>query len=214
LAAAANRPSKCAPQAGRPAIRSPLAVCLFVAVAAAGAAGDLLTKHHVFRNALSDPSLPQRVEEILAHYGRQTSGREVLQRLGIRQPVGLGVQLTLSTNPGVVFGLSMPPWLVAAATIVTIVLVAYFFAGSPARAYLGHVGLACILGGALGNFYDRLFGRVELPGAEPIRGHVRDFIDCSAWHYPWVFNVADVLLVAGAAALLLHMLLHRRRAGG
>jgi signal peptidase II len=92
--------------------------------------------------------------------------------------------------------------LVAAATIATILLVMYFFLTSPAKAWAVHLALAMILGGALGNLYDRLWGSVTVPGYEPIRYQVRDFIDCSSLHYPWVFNVADAWLVLGVAILL------------
>jgi signal peptidase II len=51
------------------------------------------------------------------------------------------------------------------------------------------VALALVLGGALGNAIDRL-----------LRGHVIDFIYV---HYWPVFNVADVAITAGIAALLL-----------
>jgi signal peptidase II len=76
-----------------------------------------------------------------------------------------------------------------------------------------HVSLALILGGAAGNLYDRLFSAVRLPGLEPIRGHVRDFIDCRDLAYPYIFNVADALLVAGAAMILLHWLWSSCREG-
>lgn len=60
-------------------------------------------------------------------------------------------------------------------------------------------GLALILGGALGNLYDRL-----------VYGHVVDFLDFHAagWHWP-AFNVADSAITAGAAILILEGFLHR-----
>jgi len=194
-----------------PAFRSARAVVLFVAIVGIGLAADLWSKQRVFRAGLDDPELPRRVQEILADYGEDTTSREVLQSLAIRRPVCPGVHFSLSTNPGVVFGLPMPPWAVALATAATIALVLYFFVSSDRRAWPGHVGLAFILGGALGNFYDRMFSAVELPGVEPIHRHVRDFIDCSDLYYPWVFNVADVLLVLGVASLALYWLVHHRR---
>lgn len=53
-------------------------------------------------------------------------------------------------------------------------------------------GLALILGGALGNLYDRL-----------VYGHVVDFLDFHAagWHWP-AFNVADSGITVGAAILI------------
>ena len=53
-------------------------------------------------------------------------------------------------------------------------------------------GLALILGGALGNLYDRL-----------VYGHVVDFLDFHAagWHWP-AFNVADAAITVGAGILI------------
>ena len=63
------------------------------------------------------------------------------------------------------------------------------------------VGLALILGGALGNVIDRV-----------TRGHVVDFIDfyVGNWHFA-AFNVADIAISTGAGFLILDMLLEYRR---
>jgi len=54
-------------------------------------------------------------------------------------------------------------------------------------------GLALILGGALGNVWDRL-----------LYGYVIDFIDVyyGAWHFP-VFNIADSAITVGAVLLII-----------
>jgi signal peptidase II len=58
------------------------------------------------------------------------------------------------------------------------------------------VALALILGGALGNAYDRLRF-----------GHVIDFLDVHIIHYHWPdFNVADSAIVVGGILLVLHAL--------
>jgi signal peptidase II len=61
------------------------------------------------------------------------------------------------------------------------------------------VGLALILGGALGNLYDRL-----------VYGKVVDFLDFHAagWHWP-AFNVADSAITVGAGILILESFMHR-----
>ena len=61
------------------------------------------------------------------------------------------------------------------------------------------LGLALILGGALGNLYDRL-----------AYGHVVDFLDFHAagWHWP-AFNVADSGITVGAAILIAESFLRR-----
>jgi signal peptidase II len=58
------------------------------------------------------------------------------------------------------------------------------------------VALALILGGALGNAYDRLRF-----------GHVIDFLEVHIIHYHWPdFNVADSAIVVGGILLVLHAL--------
>ena len=83
----------------------------------------------------------------------------------------------------------------------TILILLALFISSPAAAKVLHAAIALIVAGALGNLYDRLFAVVQLKDLEPVRGQVRDFIDCSDLYYPWVFNLADMLLVLGVAVL-------------
>ncbi len=61
-------------------------------------------------------------------------------------------------------------------------------------------GVALIIGGALGNLYDRL-----------AYGYVVDFLDFSGLYFPWVFNVADASINVGIALLLLDAWLTRER---
>ncbi len=196
-----NRPSS------RLAIRSPLAVAVFLAVIIAAGAADLLTKHYVFRSFLDNPQLSAAVREI--SHPRMTT-RMILhdERVAglLRKQVAPGVQFTISTNPGIAFGTRwLPRWLVSLATVVTVLAVMVYFAISPSQDWLGHVGLGLIVGGALGNLYDRLCSVVSVgvSGIEPIRGEVRDFIDCSGLFWPYVFNVADAWLVIGVGLLMI-----------
>ena len=189
----------------QPAMRSAGVIGLFVVWVLAGLAADLLSKHAVFDTLLSDPDLVTRAEarRTVAELAEAPlTTRQVLH--SFRRPLCCGIQLTLSTNPGVVFGWAMPPWAVLAATVLTVGLVGWFFATSDRRAWSVHLAMALILAGAMGNLYDRLCSRVAPLGMEPITRNVRDFIDCSNWGYPWVYNIADVLLVVGVGLIALN----------
>jgi signal peptidase II len=62
------------------------------------------------------------------------------------------------------------------------------------------VALSLILGGALGNLYDRI-----------MYSHVVDFLEVHIIHYHWPdFNVADSCIVIGACLLLLEILLPQK----
>ncbi|MFP4106732.1 MAG: signal peptidase II [Phycisphaerae bacterium] len=223
-APAADTDDKPESTAGKPngpklAWTSARAVAVFLIITILGLMADLWTKHAAF-DALTDrPDLAE-----LAHYRKSAAEsyvrrnpeqydhlaepHYVLSAMRLERELFWDIRLKLQTNPGIVFGLPVPRPIVAVATVLTMGLVAYFFATSPAAWHLVHVALAFILGGALGNLYDRLFAVVRIPNLDPIRYQVRDFIDFSEWGYKWVFNIADVLLVVGVALLMLHWLVN------
>ncbi len=187
------------------AFRAPVTIVLFILIASAGLAGDLGSKHMVFKSMLTDEALNTKVQAydraFERRYNRPPITEEVLYQF---QKSVLGkVRFTLSTNPGIVFGLRLNKAIVATTTVITILFIGGLFVTSPAKAKLMHTAMAIIVAGALGNLYDRLFSVVQPNGYEPIIGQVRDFIDCSGLYYPWIFNVADILLVVGVGILAL-----------
>ncbi|MFQ5724144.1 MAG: signal peptidase II [Terriglobia bacterium] len=114
--------------------------------------------------------------------------------------------LTHTRNPGAAFGLlsnSDSPWAGAFLILFSVAALALVWSllwRGPAR--LAGVGLGLILGGALGNLFDRLRA-----------GSVVDFLDFHVGGYHWpAFNLADSAIVVGAAALLAEILRSRRRA--
>ena len=117
---------------------------------------------------------------------------------GHAQPLFPGLNLTLLHNTGAAFsflsdGGGWQRWLfVVIAVVVSAAVVLWLRRLQPGQAWLA-AALALIVGGALGNVYDRV-----------TLGYVVDFIDVyyGQWHWP-AFNVADSAITVGAVMLLL-----------
>src|SRR6476661_6584484 len=111
-------------------------------------------------------------------------------------------RLTHVENRGAAFGLfadSPSEWKIAVLvlfSLVALVIVsALLWKNSHAMTTTG-VGLALILGGAIGNLWDRL-----------VSGHVVDFLLFYVGQYQWpAFNVADSAIVIGAGLLVFEIL--------
>ena len=104
------------------------------------------------------------------------------------------VDLAYTENRDVAFDafarLSLHPasWLIVAVGLTALVLITGTWMRRRRAAWPEHAGFACVVAGAAGNVIDRA-----------ARGHVVDFIHVRFWP---VFNVADILVVIGAALLL------------
>jgi signal peptidase II len=111
-------------------------------------------------------------------------------------------RLTHTENTGAAFSLfadSASPWktalLVAFSGIALVVVSILLWKNHYAHMVTG-VGLSLIMGGALGNLWDRL-----------ARGRVVDFLLLYVKSYQWpVFNLADSAIVVGAGLLVLEIL--------
>jgi signal peptidase II len=115
--------------------------------------------------------------------------------------------LVLVFNKGAAFSFlaSAPGWqtpFFATIAVVASFIVGFLIVKSPGK-ILFCTGLALILGGAIGNLWDRLQW-----------GHVVDFLDFHAagWHWP-AFNVADSAITVGAGILIAESFLHREEEG-
>jgi signal peptidase II len=114
-------------------------------------------------------------------------------------------RLTHVQNSGAAFGLfaeSPSEWKVGILILFSIlalaVVSALLWKNSHSMTTTG-VGLALILGGAVGNLWDRL-----------LSGHVVDFFDFYLGSYHWpAFNVADSAIVIGALLLVAEILFAR-----
>ena len=112
-----------------------------------------------------------------------------------------------SENSGVAFGIlaenasrSRSLMLVAMSVVAILILTTMLWKIDRQDSLTG-TGLSLILGGAVGNVYDRIRS-----------GAVTDFLDFYAGSYHWyTFNLADSAICVGAGMLILSMLLSLRK---
>jgi signal peptidase II len=107
------------------------------------------------------------------------------------------LDLTRAENPGIAFGLFADrdsPWrsfLLVGVGLAILVFVARLLWQSNAAGRRQGAALGLVMGGAIGNLYDRI-----------MRGSVTDFIDVHVAGYHWpTFNVADSAITVGAILL-------------
>jgi len=121
-------------------------------------------------------------------------------RLGEAREITGFFNLVLAHNRGAAFSFLSDAggWqrtlFIGIAVLATAVIVAMLVRHSEERLFCA--GLALILGGALGNLWDRI-----------ALGYVVDFLDFHAfdWHF-WAFNLADSAITVGAGLLILDAL--------
>lgn len=116
-------------------------------------------------------------------------------------PLWPGVfHITSHRNAGAAFGiLQNQRWFFLLITVLVVVGILIFLWKQKERAPLLSTALGIILGGAVGNFLDRL-----------ISGEVVDFLDFRLINYP-IFNLADSSIVIGVGLILLDTLLQGRK---
>jgi signal peptidase II len=175
--------------------KNPAAVARFFLVCLIGLGLDLWSKHYAFTH-LADAAAPL------------TDPRPSVVKF---IPGWLHFEITI--NRGAVFGLGQgQKWLFLAVSVVAIVFLSYLFATSHHQR-LYQVILGMLLAGVLGNMYDRI-----------AYGYVRDMIHAlphwkwpGAWQvlsypgegrevFPFIFNVADILLCVGVGLMIIYSL--------
>ena len=109
--------------------------------------------------------------------------------------------ITSHRNRGAAWGiLQGQMWLFYVITIIVIVAIMYYMQKAAKGKWLLGVSLALMLGGAIGNFIDRV-----------VRKEVVDFIHTYIFTYNFpVFNIADSALVVGVVVLMIQMLREER----
>ena len=197
----------------------PLVWVRFLLIVAAVLAADLVLKYWSFDHVANTPIMVRTAEEggpeVLTPTAEDGEW-EVVSRVGpmgeppripqhepiVVVPSLLHFQLTLNT--GAVFGIGQGgrPFFIAVSAIAVLVVLFYLYR-SPPKAWLFHAGLACILGGALGNLYDRI-------RFSAVRDMLHMLPDTGLW--PWIFNIADVVLIVGVVLTMLVSITADRRA--
>ena len=112
------------------------------------------------------------------------------------------LHITSHRNRGAAWGmLEGQFWLFYIITAVVVVGIIYFMQTDAKNKPLMRIALATLLGGAIGNFIDRLF-----------RGEVVDFVQVfiGSYRFP-IFNVADAALTIGVVMLLIAMMQDERK---
>ena len=109
---------------------------------------------------------------------------------------------TLAYNYGAAFSFladagGWQKWFFSGLALIMAIFLTIYLTKAPRQAKLLSVGLALVLGGAVGNLIDRL-----------LHGHVIDFIHvhyADVWHYP-IFNIADMAIMGGVAMIVIDMI--------
>jgi signal peptidase II len=185
--------------------RSSRAWTILCVVLLAGLAADILTKRWSFSTVADRPVVLQRHRLVSDPTYNPVPARATL----VAVPRVLHIRLAI--NRGAVFGLGANHRLFFIAfTVAALAGGVYVFSNlSTDRTYHVHVAVGLFLAGGIGNLHDRI-----------AFGAVRDFLQMMpswrlpfGWTWPggsphlmpWVFNIADVMLLAGMVVLMTYL---------
>jgi signal peptidase II len=121
-----------------------------------------------------------------------------------------GIETAL--NPGALFGMGRQfgPLFAALSVAAGVGILYWLFVRGAAKDLTLTIALSSVMGGILGNLYDRLGFGQPLDAAGHWQTEVRDWILFRYQDYTWPnFNIADCMLVCGAALLMWHAISHR-----
>jgi signal peptidase II len=118
------------------------------------------------------------------------------------------LDLTRVHNTGAAFGMlngvdfAFKPVVMSLVALAALAGVAWYAIGVPLKDVIARIGIAGVVGGAIGNLIDRAAS-----------GYVLDFVDAywRGWHF-WAFNVADAAITVGVSCMILDILGLGRRA--
>lgn len=129
--------------------------------------------------------------------------------------IGTFLRITFVENPGMAFGFEVgviQKLFLSLFTLVAAIAIFYYLYKSKNGSLALRIGLALILGGALGNLMDRAFYGLFYDYAPLFYGKVVDFIQVEFWDFTlfghtyetWpIFNIADSAVSVGVVVILL-----------
>ena len=137
-----------------------------------------------------------RVTKMLAE--TYVSGRQDIIKIGDLDIL----YFTLTHNTGAAFSsFSGKTVMLSVFTVIALAAMVVYFYRSKARNTFKTVSMAMIVGGGLGNLYDRI-----------VFGRVTDFINLFPFNF--VFNFADICVVLGAIMLMIDMIFLEKEPSG
>lgn len=104
------------------------------------------------------------------------------------------LNITYVRNTGAAWSiLDNNTWIVTVISLLIIIGIIYYVYRNRTSKKILKIGYGLILGGAIGNFIDRI-----------VYGYVIDFIDIDifGWNYP-IFNLADMFIVVGVILVMI-----------
>lgn len=131
----------------------------------------------------------------------------VVQHMNLGEKISIAepyLGLLSHRNKGAAWGmLEGQMWLFYIVTIIVVIGIIYFFHKEAKGSPLLGISLMFLLGGAIGNFIDRLW-----------RKEVVDFVDVIIpvinYDFP-IFNIADAALTVGVVLIIIHVIMDEKK---
>ena len=181
------------PQFNLAALRSPVAILLFVLTTAAGLGLDLWSKSYAWNKLVVDPHLPLERDLYTGHLRVESE---------TATPIPGWLHFKVTVNEGAVFGLGQGnQTLFAIVSVAAIAFLTYLFATSGNRWFYQFI-LGMLLAGVLGNLYDRMVFHYVRDMLYALPG--RTWPGSNREIFPWIFNVADSLLCVGVGLMVIY----------
>ncbi len=187
-----------------------MAWAVLVAVTIAALGTDLWSKSAAFDRVAGQPVVLDREQVIAASASPRGPGAVIPLHDPVEAVPGM-LDFTLVLNRGAVFGIAAGKrWVFVAFTMGAVCFALFGFSRwTHRRQWVVHTAIGLVLGGGLGNLYDRLMYACvrdflhPLPGVQLPFGLKWPGGNTELW--PYVSNIADLYLIVGIAVLVIHV---------